>query len=115
MSKHEAFKYHNPDNQANVTPVLRKSKETLISLREGFKEFEKQWSETALYLGEEVESYTSVMMDPRLNAGTKKPPSYLFSTLDLFFSAFEEAGKEKRIEMGKDEAKMMFKRFSVMQ
>lgn len=88
--------------EKTLTPLLDESQRELSTIRATFEDFANAWTETAKYLGEELDEYATVLDPP---AGTprpagsvhsKKQPNHMFITLDLFFQAFQDAVKQNR-------------------
>ncbi|KAJ3194287.1 hypothetical protein HK101_003057, partial [Irineochytrium annulatum] len=115
LAKIRSQKYVNPDNKdfdARISPFLDKAATMITGLRLDFETFTKAWADAAKYFGEDLEDYQPIVyqahtaaMDAGENSsGTRKSPTHLFSALDMFLHAFEDAVKQnrKRVE---DEAR----------
>ncbi|KAJ3307681.1 hypothetical protein HDU76_004444, partial [Blyttiomyces sp. JEL0837] len=123
LYKMRNFKYADSSFFDRLVPFLDEAASNLRKTREEFATFSTEWAATARYFGEDLDDYIPVSeligTGPDASDPTKPPPSvtfsttttrklptHLFNSLDLFFQAFEDAVKQNRKRLEEEQRKL---------
>lgn len=92
-----------------ILPCLESSQTALHDLRKKFVKLNEAWKELALYFGEELEEYNSIVIPATQTdyLASKKMPLMIFSMIDLFFASFCEAIEQNKKKKKDEERKML--------
>jgi hypothetical protein len=90
-----------------LTEFLTTSSDTIKALRNKFTIFIQTWLDTLVYFAEDPSEHYNVVTDhndPSKDA--KKPPTYIFVSLDLFFQTFKDSVSNARAQMERNKNKV---------
>ena len=81
------------DFSLSLEPTLETAEKLIFEAKNAYKELNDLWADVARYLGEDLEEYNPFMPSSEaVNYNpNKKMCTHLFSSLDSFIQAFEEA------------------------
>ncbi|KAJ3123033.1 hypothetical protein HK098_002253 [Nowakowskiella sp. JEL0407] len=108
------FESSSADYRQRLNVFLNETATTIINgLFENYKRFAGSWTDAAKYFGEDIDEYLPLLKSDgstmsnfaSKNEETKKLPTHLFVTLDLFFRGFDEAVADHRNRIEEAERK----------
>ncbi|KAI9206006.1 uncharacterized protein BJ171DRAFT_580080 [Polychytrium aggregatum] len=112
----KTFKYRSPDFQKRLEPFVAQAEPMLQMLRARFIEFSNAWTDAARYFGEEVTDYIPLLELAKLpepskggdggGGSSKKLPTHMFITIDMFMQAFDDAVKQNRKRIEEEERRL---------